>query len=180
VSAADSVAQVPPGPEPSPDQARELATHVSAAMRDELDQILPHVVQALKRHDGVADLSRRLDRAERRLAERESRPLVAGLRRVLVTARRVDLDPQVHEAIVGELERVLVGAGYAEFGEVGEPFDPTRHEAVETATSPTGSAGGTVVTEVLEPGLETLGEIVVPARVLVGPADTSTTQESHA
>jgi hypothetical protein len=133
------------------------------AIRNELDQVLPHVVTALKRHDGVAELRRRLDLAEKRLADREQRPLVKGVRQVLGIVRRLDFDPDAKEAIASELERVLVGAGYEEFGELGEAFDPQRHEAVDGSAE----AGGAVVSELHEPGLETLGEIVVRAKVSV-------------
>ncbi|HVD86066.1 MAG TPA: hypothetical protein VNB59_01535, partial [Solirubrobacterales bacterium] len=66
---------------------------LAAAVRHELDQVLPHVVTALKRHDGVTELRRRLDVAEKRLADREQRPLVNGVRRVLGIVRRLDFDP---------------------------------------------------------------------------------------
>lgn len=137
---------------------------LAAAVRHELDQVLPHVVTALKRHDGVEELRRRLDLAEKRLADREQRPLVGGLRRVLGMVRKLDFDPDARDAIASELERVLVGAGYQEFGEAGEAFDPQRHEVVE------GSAGDgpAVVVELLEPGLETLGEVVARAKIEVG------------
>lgn len=143
----------------------ESTEQLALTVRHELDQVLPHVVTALKRHDGVAELRHRLDLAEKRLADREQRPLVGGLRRVLGMVRRLDVEPEESkEAIASELERVLVGAGYEEFGEVGETFDPRRHEAVD------GEAGeGTaVVVDLLEPGLETLGEIVARAKVTVG------------
>lgn len=139
---------------------------LAAAVRQEFDQVLPHVVTALKRHDGVAELRRRLDLAEKRLADREQRPLVAGLRRVLAITRRLDFDPDAKEAISSELERVLVGAGYEEFGEVGETFDPQRHEAVVGEAG----EGSAVVSELFEPGLETLGEIVARAKVGVASA----------
>ncbi|MGV1049826.1 MAG: nucleotide exchange factor GrpE [Solirubrobacterales bacterium] len=154
-------AAAPPGVEAAPDQ-----DPLPAAVRHEFDQVLPHVVAALKRHDGVTELRRRLDEAEKRLADREQRPLVAGLRRVLAIVRRLDFDPAAKEAIASELERVLVGAGYQEFGEVGETFDPQRHEAVTGEAS----EGSAVVTELLEPGLETLGEVVARAKVGVGSA----------
>ncbi|HEV2857685.1 MAG TPA: hypothetical protein VGW80_04705 [Solirubrobacterales bacterium] len=140
---------------------------LAMAIRQELDQVLPHVVTALKRHDGVAELRRRLDLAEKRLADREQRPLVNGVRRVLGIVRRLDFEPDAKEAISSELERVLVGAGYEEFGEAGEAFDPQRHEVVD------GSAGEgqAVVSQLHEPGLETLGEVVVRAKVGVGSGD---------
>lgn len=141
----------------------EQQEQLAAALRHELDEVLPHVVNALKRHDGVAELRRRLDLAEKRLADREQRPLIAGVRRVLVIVRRLDFDPDAKEAISSELERVLVGAGYQEFGEPGEAFDPERHEAIEGEAA----AGSAVVTELLEPGLETLGDVVARAKVAV-------------
>jgi hypothetical protein len=137
---------------------------LAVAIRHELDQVLPHVVTALKRHDGVAELRRRLDVAEKRLADREQRPLINGVRRVLGIVRRLDFEPDAKEAISSELERVLVGAGYEEFGEVGEAFDPQRHEVVDGSAK----GGQAVVTELHEPGLETLGEVVARAKVSVG------------
>ena len=139
-------------------------SELALVVRHELDQVLPHVVTALKRHDGVEELRRRLDVAEKRLADREQRPLVNGLRRVLAMVRKLDFDPDAREAIASELERVLVGAGYQEFGEVGESFDPQRHEVVEG----TAGDGPAVVVDLLEPGLETLGEVVARAKVEVG------------
>lgn len=138
---------------------------LAQSIRHELDQVLPHVVTALKRHDGVAELRRRLDTAEKRLADREQRPLVNGLRRVLGIVRQLEFDPAAKEAIASELERVLVGAGYQEFGEAGEAFDPQRHEVVGEGTAGEGPA---VVVELLEPGLETLGEVVARAKVEIG------------
>lgn len=144
-------------------EARE-EVDLAVAIRHELDQVLPHVVTALKRHDGVAELRRRLDVAEKRLADREQRPLINGLRRVLGTVRRLDFDRDAKEAISSELERLLVGAGYQEFGEAGEAFDPQRHEVVDGQAE----EGKAVVVELYEPGLETLGEVVARAKVGVG------------
>lgn len=144
--------------------ADDLAKLVRDALRAELDQVLPHVVSALKRQEAVAALTHRLEKAETRLAERQSRPLIAGLRRALTTVRRLQFDTDAKSAILAELEALIVGAGYTEFGEIGEPFDPRRQEALSGDLP----AEGGVVAEVLEPGLETLGEVVVPARVRIG------------
>jgi hypothetical protein len=148
------------------ENSREFDAGLPEAVRQEFDQVLPHIVTALKRQDSVAELRRRLDVAEQRLAEREQRPLIGGLRRVLAQVRKLDFEPKAKEAITMELERLLSGAGYQEFGESGEPFDPRRHEAL-AGEAPEGSA---MVLSVLEPGLETLGEIVVRAKVEVGSA----------
>jgi hypothetical protein len=148
------------------DISGEIESGLPEAVRHEFDQVVPHVVAALKRQDGVAELRRRLDLAEKRLAEREQRPLIGGLRRVLTQVRNLDFEPKAKEAITMELERLLSGAGYQEFGETGEPFDPGRHEAL-AGEAPEGSA---TVVAVLEPGLETLGETVVRAKVRVASA----------
>ncbi|MBJ7330197.1 MAG: hypothetical protein JHC95_09890 [Solirubrobacteraceae bacterium] len=159
----------PPAEAPSPEE--QLAEIVGTAVRAELDQVVPHVVAALKRDAAVKDLAERLNAAEQRLGERDRRPLVSGLRRVLSLVRRMDFEAAARETLLSELEQLLVGAGYAEFGEVGEPFDAVRHEALDGSAS----AATAVVAEVLEPGLETLGEVVVRARVRV--ADGSTPEE---
>ncbi len=147
---------------PRAGEAREPDA-LPSAVRHEFDQVLPHIVTALKREDGVAELRRRLDLAEKRLADRNQRPLIRGLRQVLMLVRSLDFEPDPKEAITMELERVLVGAGYEEFGEVGEGFDPARHEAL-SGEAPIGTP---IVTDLLEPGLETLGEVVVRAKVEV-------------
>jgi len=150
--------------QPAPPVGTTISSVVREAVRAELDEVLPHVVTALKRHDAATELAQRLDAAEKRLAERNARPLIAGVRRCLNMVRQLDFDTEVKSAIVGELERMLIGAGYTEFGEVGELFDPSRHEVIS------GEAGAesVVVLEIFEPGVETLGETVAPARVRVG------------
>jgi molecular chaperone GrpE len=137
---------------------------VRAMLREELDQVVPHVVSALKRNDGVAELARRLDAADRKLAQRDQRPVIARLHRLLGLVRRTELPDDVHEMLVRELVEMLEGLGYTEFGDVGEPFDPARHEPLDGAA---GDGVATVV-EIYEPGLEALGEVVVLARVRVG------------
>jgi molecular chaperone GrpE len=71
---------------------------------------------------------------------------------------------------VGEaLEAVVVRLGLTPFGAVGEPFDPTRHEALmreerEGVTEPT-------VVTILQVGYEMGGRVVRPARVSVAGTD---------
>ena len=71
---------------------------------------------------------------------------------------------------VGEaLEAVVVRLGLSPFGAVGEPFDPTRHEALmreerEGVTEPT-------VVTILQVGYEMGGRVVRPARVSVAGTD---------
>ncbi len=71
---------------------------------------------------------------------------------------------------VGEaLEAAVVRLGLTPFGAVGEPFDPTRHEALmreerEGVTEPT-------VVTILQVGYEMGGRVVRPARVSVAGTD---------
>lgn len=71
---------------------------------------------------------------------------------------------------VGEaLEAAVVRLGMTPFGAVGEPFDPTRHEALmreerEGVTEPT-------VVTILQVGYEMNGRVVRPARVSVAGTD---------
>lgn len=157
-----------------PAATHDVSDVIRAAVREELDEVLPHVVNALKTNDAVSALTARLRTAERRLSERDSRPLVAGIRKVLRSARRLDYEAEVKDALVGELEELLIGAGYNEFGEVGETFAPGRHRVLEG--QPTGSV--VVVSEIFEPGLETLGEVIVPAQVRVASIPDASETES--
>jgi molecular chaperone GrpE len=51
----------------------------------------------------------------------------------------------------------------------GEPFDPELHEAMMTKPAPAGEAGK--VLEVLAKGYRLNGELLRPARVVVGAAE---------
>ena len=71
---------------------------------------------------------------------------------------------------VGEaLEATVARLGLARFGEAGEPFDPTRHEALMREERE-GVSEPTVVT-VLQAGYEMNGRVVRPARVSVAGTD---------
>jgi molecular chaperone GrpE len=110
---------------------------------------------AAARDRGVSSLAKELlpalDNLDRALeAAAEDDPLLQGVRLVRT-----------------ELKAALARAGIESFRPLGEPFDPSVHEAVATAEQPPGgSASGTVV-EVYQDGYR-LGEGVLrPARVVV-------------
>jgi molecular chaperone GrpE len=110
---------------------------------------------AAARDRGVGSLAKELlpalDNLDRALdAAAEDDPLLQGVRLVRT-----------------ELKAALARAGIESFCPLGEPFDPSVHEAVATAPQPAdGSPSGTVV-EVYQDGYR-LGEGVLrPARVVV-------------
>jgi molecular chaperone GrpE len=63
------------------------------------------------------------------------------------------------------LEGTLAGLGLEPVGTVGEPFDPTRHEAVHHEPDP--AADGQVVAVVIRPGYRLGGRLLRPAEVVV-------------
>jgi molecular chaperone GrpE len=71
---------------------------------------------------------------------------------------------------VSLVERKLADAlereGLARIGEVGEPFDPHRHEAITTLPAPSADLDGTVATVAI-PGYEFGSQLLRPAQVQV-------------
>jgi molecular chaperone GrpE len=63
------------------------------------------------------------------------------------------------------LESTLAGLGLEPVGTVGEPFDPTRHEAVYHEPDP--GVDGQVVALVIRPGYRLGGRLLRPAEVVV-------------
>jgi molecular chaperone GrpE len=106
------------------------------------------------------------DRGVSSLAK-ELLPALDSLDRALEAAAEDDLLLQGVRLVRTELKAALARAGIESFCPLGEPFDPSVHEAVATAEQPPGgSASGTVV-EVYQDGYR-LGEGVLrPARVVV-------------
>jgi hypothetical protein len=141
-----------------------------AALHEELKGLMPHLVGALKRNQAHDDLSQRLIRAERQVAAVPSWPMAAAVHAILTEVRSYGaLDPSSRAAIEQSLLRLLDQFGFDEFGAVGEPFDPDRHDAVAGDMV----AGQGSVAEVHQHGLGFMQHIVVRAQVTVGiPTET--------
>ena len=79
-----------------------------------------------------------------------------------------DLEGSPFEKIADKLDSTLTKLGLTAFGAVGEPFDPTHHEALMhiEAEVPEGSEGTTIV-QVMQPGYRLGERMVRPARVAV-------------
>ena len=150
-------------PEPTL-EASDADSEVRRAVRDELDAVVPHLVAALKRDRAFDALSARLRETERRLEARRERPMAVAVHRVLCRLRRLSFDDQARAALDAELVEVLTGAGFEEFGSVGEPFDPARHEALAGEAQD----GRGVVVELYATGLGCFGQVVTAAQVRVG------------
>jgi molecular chaperone GrpE len=81
---------------------------------------------------------------------------------------------------VGEsVEALTAKLGLSRFGEVGEPFDPTVHEAV-MAAEPDPSSSVATCAQVLQPGYRSAGgRVLRPARVAVAEAGAPAEPAAH-
>lgn len=115
---------------------------------------------------------RRVDRDRAMVQERAVRDVLETLLPVLddIHAAREhgDLQSGPFASIADKLEQTLTRFGLSRFGDVGEPFDPMRHEALmhTEAELPEGTTDTTVVT-VLQPGYRAGEQVIRPARVAV-------------
>ena len=126
-----------------------------------------------------ADFENYRKRVAREAAEAESKgraglvqrllPVVDNLERALAAAQPMDREVATNHIAEGirlvyeELNGVLRGAGVESYEPAGEQFDPDWHEAMLTRP---GEAGQ--VLEVLEKGYRLNGQVLRPARVVVG------------
>jgi hypothetical protein len=142
-----------------------VAEAVRTAVHDEFDQVLHHVVEALRRNNAFEELSDRLRASERRLETRRERPLVAAVYRLLDHLRHLDFDQSVKVVLEAEIVQVLNEAGFEETGSVGEAYDPALHEAIGGRSN---GGRGTVV-KVDTRGLTSFGDVIFRAKVQVSP-----------
>jgi molecular chaperone GrpE len=162
----------PPGGGEAPEQAtmpmtatEETATAEKAVaeMRDRWQRAEAELDNTRKRYDRqLADQWR----AERARVAAEWLPVLDNLERALGHAGAdpraiVDGIAAVRDQALSVLERL----GFTRLGEVGEPFDPSRHEAAQVVDAP-GAEPGTVVA-VLRPGYEAADGLLRPAVVAV-------------
>jgi molecular chaperone GrpE len=99
----------------------------------------------------VKELLPALDNLERAIdAAAEDDPLLEGVRLVR-----------------SELSAGLARAGVESYSPIGEPFDPSLHEAVATAEQPEGGSPSGTVVEVYQAGYRLGGSVIRPARVVV-------------
>jgi molecular chaperone GrpE len=135
------------------DEYLELAKRTKADFENYRKRVAGEAAQAAKRGraDLVGQLLPVLDNLERALAssEAEESNLIEGVR-----------------LVYEELKAVLQRSGIESYEPSGERFDPEWHEAVMTRPA-SGEQAGSVL-EVLEKGYRLDGQVLRPARVVVG------------
>jgi molecular chaperone GrpE len=158
-------------PKLKPTYIEELESRL-AAKDAELQQIL-------SKYRGAAD---EFDQARARLRKEISKDVERGRRQILVSFLEVldnldrALDAGGNRAGDPVLQGVslvrqqflttLEGLGVSRVDPLGQPFDPSRHEAVSTTPAPEGTPDGQVV-GVVRPGYLIADEVLRPAMVAV-------------
>jgi hypothetical protein len=147
---------------------------IRAAVHAEFDEVLPYVVEALRRNNAFDEISDRLRTAERRIQARQERPVIVGVHHVLDRIRHLDFDQGVKQALEDDLTAVLTEAGYEETGQAGEDYDPIRHEAIEGRALD----GRAVIAKVHAHGLASCGDVVIRAKVEITPGQSRKERET--
>jgi molecular chaperone GrpE len=178
----DSAPDPPASDPPAPLQGEE---------EERVESELQDLVAGLERErDEYLELARRTKadfenyrkRVDREAAQAEARGRAAlarslvsvldNLERALAAAQPMDREAAPNHLAEGvrlvyeELAGVLSNAGVESYEPVGEPFDPNWHEAM--MTQPAGADDGGKVLEVLQKGYRLDGQVLRPARVVVG------------
>ena len=130
-----------PGDPGEPGEPDEQAPHETlaeeepaAAGEPALEEELAELTADLQRLQAeYLNYKRRVERDRDLVRENATYAVLAPITEVLDTIDRArehgDLDPGF-QAVADQLERVVAGLGLTKFGSVGEPFDPTIHEAL--------------------------------------------------
>ncbi|WP_017626067.1 nucleotide exchange factor GrpE [Nocardiopsis chromatogenes] len=140
----------------------------------EADQRVTELTNDLKRLQAeYANYRKRVDRDRAAVKEQALAQVAGELLPILDDIGRA----REHEELTGgfksvgeALESVVVRLGLTKYGEAGDAFDPTVHEALTMVPQP-GVEAPTVI-EVFQPGYAIGERVLRPARVVVaGPAD---------
>jgi len=190
----DTTEQLEDQPEPSP--GAKPAGEAGAAVQeqfapgddagaDALAGDVDELVAALAQRDDYLALAQRTQADFENFRKRVARDAaaaqergVAGLAKELLPAldnldRALDAADEGDPLLQGvklareELAAGLARAGVESFCPIGEPFDPSFHEAVATAPQDPGGSGSGTVVEVYQLGYRLGSSVIRPARVVV-------------
>jgi molecular chaperone GrpE len=120
---------------------------------------------------------RRVERDREVVRERAVGNLLVGLLPVLDDIGRARSHGELEggfKAVADSLEATVTKLGLATFGDVGDVFDPTVHEALVHMLS--SDVDGPTVIEVYQPGYKLGEQVLRPARVVVADADEPTAE----
>jgi molecular chaperone GrpE len=163
--------------DPTTGEVRLPAADAATALEDELADIVSSDLQR-QVDERTADLQRlqaefanyrrRVERDRQAVGEQALGSVLLGLLPVLDDIDRARSHGEVDggfKLVADGLEATLTKLGLERFGDAGEPFDPTIHEALTHALS--ADVTEPVCAEVYQPGYRVGDRILRPARVAV-------------
>jgi molecular chaperone GrpE len=151
----------------------EAAARAESAAAEQTDARIAELVDDIKRLKAEYDnYRRRVERDRQATVDAAHAAVLASLLPVLDDIERA----RAHGDLVGtfgtigdQLVATVTKLGLERFGEPGEPFDPSVHEALVHTTAP-GLSGPTAV-EVYRGGYRYAGRVLRPAQVVVADSD---------
>jgi len=170
--------------QPNPTDAADGATDVEAPETDLIENRISELQRDLtSERDKLLRLAAEFDNYRKRMMrerlEAEGRGKAELVREILEPmddiARFAHVDPAVTDSttlvegvamVERKLEKTMKASGLEVVNPVGEPFDPTKHEAVGTEPAQSPEEDGTVG-RVYQLGYTFRGQLLRPARVVV-------------
>jgi len=162
---------------PAPDPVeQELAEIVGSDMQTLLED---RTADLQRLQAEFANYRRRVDRDRQAVAEQALASVLVGLLPVLDDIQRARAHGDFEggfKLVADGLETTLAKLGLQRFGDAGEPFDPTVHEAMTHALS--GDVTEPTCAEIYQPGYRVGERILRPARVGVLEPDSTREPET--
>lgn len=152
-----------PGPAAGP--AAEAAPAEAAALQATLAERTADLQRVQAEY---ANYRRRVDRDRQAVVEQATAAVLAALLPVLDDIGRARAHGELEggfRSVAETLESTLSKLGLERYGEPGDPFDPTVHEAITHGYSP--DVDQVTCVDVLQPGYRAGGRVLRPALVAV-------------
>jgi molecular chaperone GrpE len=151
---------------PAPDPVEEeLANIVDSDMKTLLDE---RTADLQRLQAEFANYRRRVERDRQAVGEQALSSVLVGLLPILDDIDRARAHGEVEggfKIVADGLDTTLTKLGLQRFGDAGEPFDPTQHEAMTHALS--AEVTEPTCAEIYQPGYRVGDRILRPARVAV-------------
>jgi molecular chaperone GrpE len=160
-----------PAAAPAPDDAFGEAPVAEADLQ--LDAVAELTADLQRLQAEFANYRRRVERDRQAVAEQALGSVLLGLLPVLDDIDRARSHGEVEggfKLVADGLETTVTKLGLQRFGDAGEPFDPTVHEALTHTLS--ADVTEPVCAEIYQPGYRVGERILRPARVAVAEPET--------
>ena len=155
-----------PDPDPAGDRATSVAPPLPGVGRSSADELAERTADLQRLQAEFANYRKRVERDRVVVGELAAGRVIADLLPVLDDIDRARAHGDLSgafKAVADQLDTVLAKHGLVAFGEVGERFDPARHEAVMHEESPAVQVPTT--TTVMRRGYQHHDRLLRPAMV---------------